>query len=531
MNDFVTRSQTGFPIDREYRPSLPDERYDRDLGAPGEFPYTRHVRAEGYRDRPWQPSLYSGHGEPEDANARFRFLLAEGNGRVSIAFDLPTQLGLDSDAPTARHEVGRVGTAIDSLRDFEVLLDGIPLDQVPVTMNMNALAPVVVAMLASVARRRGVPLEKLRGTISNDILNEVACRGLTVWDLPSSLRLLGDTAQFMVEQMPGVWAFNVRAALLHEVAASPAQELGIAMAMAMRYIDLLAERGIDPAASAARISLFFGTSTRFFEDAAKLRAARRMWSRILRDEYQVEDPQALRLRMTAVACNGSHFVREDPELNLVRSALGALACSLGGVQTMVGTAMDEAYEIPTERTQELALRVQQILSLESDVRATVDPLGGSYFVEAMTDRIEGEAHAVRAQIAEWGGIDCALTDQRIQSLMHDRAFEVQRDIESGERPIVGVNVHRSTQEAPQLTLWEPDEHIGRRRAESLALLRAARNDAAVAAALERLEQVARDPRESVMNAMIETVETYATVGEITECLSRALGRAAVGGVA
>jgi len=524
MSDVVIHSETGFPIAPEYRPDPDRAPYDEALGAPGAFPYTRHVRRQGYRDRPWQPSLYSGHGEPEQANERFRFLLAEGNGRVSVAFDLPTQLGLDSDHPSALHEVGRVGTAIDSLADFETLLDGIPLDQVPITMNMNALAPVVVAMLASVARRRGVPLAALKGTISNDMLNEVACRGLTIWDLDASLRLLTDTAAFVIEELPGFWAFNVRAALLHEIAASPAQELGISMAMAARYIDLLAERGIDPARSAARISLFFGSSPRFLEHAAKFRAARRMWARMLRDEYGVaEDDRAMALRMTAVACSGSHFVREDPELNLVRSALGVLACSLGGVQTMVGTAMDEAYEIPSSRTQELALRVQQIVALESDTRSTVDPLGGSYFLESLTDGIEQEAQAVRAEIAEWGGIDAALRDERIQSLMRERSYDVQQAIETGAKPVVGVNVHRSTEPAPQLELWEPDPGLAPRRLASLERLRAERDDDSVAAALARLEEVARDPGTSIMETMIATVETYATVGEISACLTRALG--------
>lgn len=523
--EIFKESESGFAIEREYRPRGDGVPYDEALGSPGEYPYTRHVRPEGYRDRPWQPSLYSGHSEPEDANARFRFLLAEGNGRVSVAFDLPTQLGLDSDDPAARHEVGRVGTAIDSLRDFELMLDGIPLDQVPVTMNMNALAPVMIAMLASVARRRGVPLQALRGTISNDILNEVACRGLTVWNLDHSLRLLTDTAQFMIEEMPGVWAFNVRAALLHEIAASPAQELGITMAMAARYIDLLRERGVDPGRAAERISLFFGCGTNLLEHAAKFRAARRMWARMLHDEYGVPDGRPLRLRMTAVACSGSHFVREDPELNLVRSALGVLACSLGGVQTMVGTALDEAFEIPSERAQELALRVQQIVALESDVCATVDPLGGGYFIEELTDRLEHEARAVRAQIDEWGGIDAALEDERIQSMMRERSYTVQREIETGERPIVGVNIHRSTHESPQLELWEPDAEIGERRAAAVQRIRAERDGEAVQAALVRLEEVARDPHAPIMQAMIETVETYATVGEITGALTRAFGAA------
>lgn len=516
-------SQTGFEIEREYRPDPSKPSYEEALGAPGEFPFTRHVRREGYRDRPWQPSLYSGHGDPAQANERFRFLLAEGNGRVSIAFDLPTQMGLDSDDETARHEVGRVGTAVDSLRDFEILLDGIPLDEVPITMNMNALAPVMIAMLAAVTRRRGIPLDALKGTLSNDMLMEVACRGLAVWDLGSSLRMLTDAAHFTIEQMPGFWAFNVRAALLHEIAANPAQELGISLAMAARYIDLLVERGVDPAAAASRMSLFFASSPKFLEDAAKFRAARRMWARMLRDEYGVTDDRALRLRMTAVACNGSHFQRADPQLNLIRSALGVLACSLGGVQTMVGTAIDEAYEIPSPRTQELALRVQQIVALESDVCTTVDPLGGSYFIEEMTDRIEQEAGVVREQIADWGGIDAAIEDERIQSLMHEQAYEIQQQIETGERPIVGINVHKATVEPPKLHLWEPDDTVFERRSADLRRLREERDGDAVREALERLEAAARSSDESIMEPMIAAVETYATVGEISGCLNRAFG--------
>jgi methylmalonyl-CoA mutase N-terminal domain/subunit len=523
----VTRmAESGFEIDREYGPADAERAaYEEKLGHPGEYPYTRHVRREGYRDRSWQPSLYSGHSSAAQANERFRFLLAEGNGRISIAFDLPTQLGLDSDDPRARHEVGRVGTAIDSLRDYEILFDGIGLDEVPITMNMNALAPVMIAMLAAVARKRGTSLDKLRGTISNDMLNEVACRGLTIWGFDDSMRLLADTAEFVVREMPSFWAFNLRGALLHEIAASPAEELGISMEMAVRYIELLKERGVAPADTASKMSHFYSSSQHFLEDAAKFRAARRMWARLLKEEYGVENERTLGLRMTAVACNGSHFVREDPELNMVRSALGVLACALGGVQTMVGTAIDEAYEIPSERTQEIALRVQQIVALESDVCATVDPLGGSYFIESMTDKIEEEAFRVREQIAEWGGLDEALKAERIQDMMRERAYQTAQEIESGERPIVGVNVHRSEGKTPEMKLWHPESDAAERQQAAVAKLREERDNDAVDAALARLEEVARDRDASVMEAMIAAVESYATVGEISKTLTKALGSA------
>lgn len=524
MSSEVTKeAESGFIIEREYKAARERGWYETALGAPGAFPYTRHVRPEGYRDRPWQPSLYSGHGLAPDANRRFKFLLEEGNGRVSIAFDLPTQMGLDSDAEFARHEVGRVGVAIDSLRDFETLLDSIPIDRIPVTMNMNALAPTVIAMLVSVARRRGVDLASLRGTISNDVLNEIACRGLLIWDTRASVRLMIDTAQYVIENLPGIWAFNVRGALLHEIGATPAQELGITMAMSTFYIDQLVERGIDPARAASRMSLFFSSTPKFLEDAAKFRAARRMWARTLHERYGIaKDNRALKLRMTAVACNGSHFQRPEPELNLVRSTLGVLACALGGVQTMVGTAIDEAYEIPSDRSQELALRVQQIVALESDVCATVDPLGGSFFIEEMTDRIEEEAARVIEEIDETGGIVEALDSNRIQSQMREQAYDIQQQIESAERPVVGVNVHPSDTEAPELDLWQPQPGVVESQSEVLAEVRRRRDQAKVDAALAGLAEAAADPAVSIMPAMIEAVESYATVGEISNCLTSVL---------
>lgn len=515
-------AESGFEIESEYGPR-PDWRFDDALGEAGTFPFTRHVVSEGYRRAPWRPALYSGFGEPADANARFKSLLEHGNGRVSVAFDLPTQLGLDSDHPAANYEVGRVGVAIDSLRDFEVLLDGLPLDEVPITMNMNAMAPVVIAMVASVADQRGVPLEQLRGTISNDILHEVACRGLCIWDLEPSMRLLADTAVFVLREMPNFWAFNVRAALLHEVGASPVQELGISMAIARAYLEAVRERGVPVDKVARRMSLFYASSPKVFEEAAKLRAARRMWATMLRDEYGVTEERAMRLRLTAVACNGSHFTREDPELNLVRSALGVLACALGGVQTMVGTALDEAYEIPSDRAQELALRVQQIIALESDVASTVDPLGGSYFIEEMTDQIEILAQDLLCGLEESGGVVAALKDERIQSLIRDRAYEIEQAITSGERPIVGVNVHRTTSDPPPLKLFAPDGGVGDRRREALDQLRRDRDAESAQRALADLEAAAHQPDEPLMPVIRSAVDAYATVGEISSALSRAFG--------
>jgi methylmalonyl-CoA mutase N-terminal domain/subunit len=530
MGDVIQRrqsswfSESGFEIKAYYEASDLPLGLEGSLGRPGEFPFTRHPRQNGYRDRPWMPSLYAGFGDPADANERYRFLLGSGNGRVSIAFDLPTQMGLDSDHPEAKYEVGRVGVAVDSLADFEVLLEGIPLDRVPVTMNMTALAPVVIAMLTSVAERQGVPLAKLRGTISNDVLNEFACRGLWIWPIEASLRLSTDTAAFIARNMPNFYAFNVRAALLHETGANPAQEIALCQLIATCYIDRLLERGLPIDAIAPHVSLFYATSQRLFEEAAKLRAARRMWAKLIRDVYGSNDPRSQALRMTTVACNGSHFTAQEPQLNLVRSALGVLASAFGGAQTMIGTALDEAYEIPTEHAQRLALGVQQVIALESDVCAAIDPLAGSYFFESMTDQVEKAATTVIDQVTEWGGILAALHEGRVHEMLRDRAFKLQMEIESGDRPIVGVNVYKTDSEVPDLEVWEPDPAILEKRARALGDIRKRRNEGAVSIALASLQRAAREPATDLMPAIRTAVDAYATVGEISSSLTAVFGR-------
>lgn len=487
------------------------------LGDPGGFPYTRHVRRTGYVDRPWAPSLYAGFGDPADANARFRHLLAHGNGRVSIAFDLPSQLGLDSDDATAKHDVGRVGVAVDSLADMEVLLDGVPLAEVPVTMNINGMAPVMIAMLAAVARRRGTDLAALRGTVSNDILHEFASRGLYVFDVPTSLAWGVETASFVLDEMPNFFAFNVRAALLHETGGHPGQEIGYAFEIASCYIEALLARGYGIDRIAPRMSVFFATSQKVFEDAAKLRAARRMWAHRMVDGYGSTDPRSQGLRMTAVACAGSHFTREEPTLNLARSTLGVLGAALGGAQTMVGTAIDEAYEIPTQHTQDLALGVQRIVAAESDTCATVDPLGGSYFVESLTDEVEAAAHRAAAQVREWGGILDALEQERVQDAMRERAYAIEQEIESGARRVVGRNDMPA--EAEEVDVFRSDETVLERRVEAVRRVRADRDDARVERALGRVRD-ARLGEEPVMELLVDAVEAHATVGELREVMGR-----------
>lgn len=525
MKDVTKHAESGFEIKRLYTPDDASGRYEEALGEPGAYPFTRHVYPTGYRVRAWQPSLYSGFGDPVDANRRFRYLLAQGNGRANIAVDLPTQIGYDSDHELAEHEVGRVGVALDSLADMEILLDGLPLEEVPVSMNANTMAPVMLAMLVAVARKQGARLDRLTGTLANDILHEYIARGTWRYEVEPSLRLMADTAEFVVREMPRFYPFNVRGLLLHESGASPPQESGFCLAIAREYIERLLRRDLRIDDFAPRISFFFGTGLHLFEEAAKFRATRRVWARMLRDDFGATSPRSQGLRFTCVAGCGSHFTKQTPELNLVRGTLGCLAAALGGAQTMLGTSLDEAYEIPTERTQLLALRTQQIVALESDVASTVDPLGGSYFVESMTEEIERLIEETMARCDNaYGGVVAAVESGAIRAEIEARAYDVQRRIDSGERPWVGVNVHRPEDgDEHEIELWKPDERLLATRLDALARLRKERSAARVEAALAGLARAAQSDA-NVMPAVLEAVEAYATIGEIASTFERVFGR-------
>jgi len=522
--DRVHHAETGFDIDPVYGPRPRGTWTAEDsLGAPGTFPFTRHIRVEGFRTRPWAPSLYAGFGTPEDANRRFRQLLAEGNGRANCAFDLPTQIGLDSDDLDAVGEVGRVGVAIDSLADFEVMFAGIPLDTVPVSLNVNATAPIILAMLVATAHRQGVDLADVSGTIANDILHEYIGRGTWRYPPAPSLRLAVDVLRFVNETMPRFFAFNIRGILLHESGASPAQEVGITFAIACRYIDEALSRGLAVDDFAPKMSFFFGTGLHLFEEAAKFRAARRLWARLLRDTYKATRAESQMMRFTSVAACGSHFTSVTPELNLVRGTLGCLAAALGGAQAMLGTTIDEAFDIPTEATQHLALRTQQIVALESDVCSTVDPLGGSYFVEAMTDAIEAAARVEFAGVGGSAGIVDAIEAGVPQAALAERAFSLASEIASGIRPVVGVNVYvDGDSRTRELQIHHADPSVEASRITAVSILRAERDAATVERALDAV-RVAASGTESVMPSIIAAVEAYATVGEISSALEDVLG--------
>lgn len=520
----VKLAESGFEIEAAYGPedvTSPDE--DR-LARPGAFPFTRHIHPQGYRERPWQPSLYSGFGDAADANRRFHYLLEQGNGRANVAFDLPTQIGYDSDDPAAASDVGRVGVAIDSLRDFEVLLDGIPLERVPVSMNMNSMAPVLVAMLVAVAEQQGAGLDRLTGTISNDPLHEFLARGTWRYETTPSLRLATDVGEFVTRQMPRFYAHNLRGILLHESGASPPVEIGYSFSIARAHIEALLARGLEIDDFAPRISYFLGTGVHFFEEAAKFRAARRVWAKMLRDEYGAKSEASQRLKFTSVATCGSHFAKQLPELNLVRGALGCLAAALGGAQTMLGTTLDEAYDIPTEHAQLLALRTQQLVASETDVTSTADPLGGSYFVESMTDRIEaGIRETIERVEGPYGGVVAGIESGAMAAEMEERAYRIEQEVNDGSRPWIGVNLYRpEADDDHEIQVFEPDQEVMAKRTAGLRELRAERSGREVERALAELVRTAEGDG-NVMPAMLAAVKAYATVGEIAAALDPIFG--------
>ncbi|MCW3003131.1 MAG: hypothetical protein JWQ20_2429 [Conexibacter sp.] len=516
-------AEIGIPIAIEYGPELRDGRDPAALlGSAGAFPYTRHIHPGGAALRPPAPSLYSGFGTPEDANRRFRYLLSQGNARANVAVDLPTQIGLDSDDEAALGEVGRVGVALDSLQDVVTMFDGVPLAQTPVSFNVNAVAPTILAMLVATAERQGAAPDVITGTLANDILHEYIARG--TWRFPpdGALRLTADVVEYATANMPRFFPFNIRSILLHESGAHPGQEIGITFAIACRYIDEVLARGIPIDAFAPRISFFFGAGLHVLEEAAKFRAARRMWAGLLRDRYGATKAASQKLRITSVAPCGSHFTAVQPELNLVRGTLGVLAGTLGGVQAMLGTTIDEAYDIPTEHTQQLALRTQQIVALESDVTATADPLGGSYFVEQLTDEIEASAWQEMEAVGGSEGIVDAIAHGRPQSALAARAYELEAALQDGRRPKVGVNVHVADGPPPELTLHQPDPGLSERRREQLAVMRARRDAGRHADALQGVE-AALVGGENVMAPLIRAVEAEATIGELATVMERVLG--------
>jgi methylmalonyl-CoA mutase N-terminal domain/subunit len=494
--------------------------YERDAGFPGEYPYTRGLYPSQYRSRLWTMRQYAGFGTATDSNARFRYLLSQGQTGLSVAFDLPTQIGLDSDHPLAQGEIGRVGVAIDSLEDMEALFRGIPLDRVSTSMTINATAAVLLALYFAAAEKQGADLGKLSGTVQNDILKEYVARGTYIYPPGPALRLVTDIFAFCGEHAPEWNPISISGYHMREAGATALQEIAFTFANGIAYVETAVKRGLAVDEIAPRLSFFFNAHNDLLEEAAKFRAARRLWARIMRERFGASSPRAWRLRFHTQTA-GSTLTAQQPDVNIARVTLQALAAVLGGTQSLHTSARDEALALPTEESALIALRTQQIIAYESGVANTVDPLGGSYYIEKLTGEIESGAEAYLRKIDAMGGVLAAIESGFIQREIQQAAYEYQRAVEAGERVIVGVNRYQEGRNAlPPIHRIDPQTE--RDQVERLKKLRARRDSQRVQSALCRVEDAARSEA-NLMPAVLEAVKAYATVGEISDALRRVFG--------
>ncbi len=515
--EFCTRS--GIPVERLYLP--PDAPSTEGLGFPGEYPYTRGIHPTMYRGQFWTIRQYAGVGTAEESNGRFRFLLSQGQTGLSVAFDLPTQLGLDSDAPEAAGEVGQVGVAIDSLRDMEILFAGIPLDRVTTSMTINAPAAVLVAMYVAVGERQGLSPEVLAGTVQNDILKEYVARGTYIFPPRPSLRLAADLIAYCAERVPRFNPISISGYHMREAGATAVQEIAFTFANAAAYIREVTSRGILVDRFAPRISWIFNTHSDFFEEVAKYRALRRLWARLMRERFGATDPRSWMFR-THTQTGGSTLTAQQPENNIVRAALQALSAVLGGVQSMALSCYDEALALPTEAAQRLAVRTQQILAHESGVADTVDPLAGSYYVEALTDELERRAEALLNEVEAMGGAVVAIERGLMQKAIQEEAYRFQREVEAGRRIVVGVNAFTDETAPPPPPLFRVNAEVAERQHERLSALRRERDVADVTRSLAALRDVAQGDA-NLLLPILDAVKAYATVGEICGVLREVFG--------
>jgi methylmalonyl-CoA mutase, N-terminal domain len=504
---------SGLPTDRLYTPEhVADVDYERDLGFPGEYPFTRGIQPTMYRGRYWTVRQYAGFGTPEATNERFKFLLSQGQPGLSTAFDLPTQMGLDSDDERAAGEVGQVGVAIDSLADMEIVFDGIPLDRVSTSMTINAPAPVLVAMYVAVADKQGVPREKVSGTAQNDVLKEYVARGTFIYPPKPSLRLAADLIAWCMHEAPRFNAISLSGYHMREAGSTAVQEIAFTFANAIAYIEAVRERGVEVDAFAPRLSWIFNTHINFFEEIAKYRALRRLWAKIMKERFGAQDPRSMMLR-THTQTGGSTLTAQQPENNIVRAATQALAAALGGVQSMALSCYDEALAIPTEKAQKIAVRTQQIVAEEIGVTDTIDPMAGSYYLEWLTGELERRAVEEMDRIEKMGGAVEAIDSGYYHKAILDEAYKWEQAVNDGERVVVGVNKYRDDDE-PEPDYFRVDQMFADRQREKLERLRDERDEDAVRRSLAALRAACEDERGNLMPAIIESVHAYCTLGEI-----------------
>ncbi len=490
------------------------------IGYPGEYPYTRGIQPTMYRGRLWTMRQYAGMGDAEESNRRYKFLLASGTAGLSVAFDLPTQIGYDSDDPMSLGEVGKVGVAIDSIEDMERLFADIPLDKISTSMTINSTASILLALYVGVARRNGLDTKKLSGTVQNDILKEYIARGTYIYPVAHAMRIITDMFAWANQQVPEWNTISISGYHMREAGSTAVQEVAFTLANGKTYVQAAIDAGLDIDLFAPRLSFFFNAHSNFLEEIAKFRAARRMWARIMREEFAAKNPRSWMLRFHTQTA-GSTLTAQQPENNIVRTAVEAMAAVLGGTQSLHTNGYDEALALPTELAARTALRTQQILAYESGVAQTVDPFAGSYCIEALTDEIESRALGYLEKIAAMGGMLRAIERGYVQQEIQNAAYEFQRTVDSGSAVIVGVN--RFAQEVePEIPLQHMDESLERKQVERLRAMRARRDPVRWQAAIQGVTDAARSGA-NLMPAILEAVESYATVGEIAGTLRKTFG--------
>ncbi|WP_336136867.1 acyl-CoA mutase large subunit family protein [Natronomonas amylolytica] len=519
--DEFTTDTGGQTVDPLYTPAdVADLDYDEDIGFPGEEPYTRGVYSTMHRGRLWTMRQYAGMGTAAETNERFNYLMDEGQTGLSMAFDLPTQMGYDSDSAMAEGEVGKAGVAIDSLDDMETVFDGIPLDEVSTSMTINAPASVLLAMYIAVGDKQGVDREELRGTIQNDILKEYIARNTYIFPPEPSMRIITDIFEFCADEVPNFNTISISGYHIREAGATAAQELAFTLGDGLEYVEAALDAGLDVDEFAPQLSFFFNAHNNILEEVAKFRAARRMWYKMMDERFDAEKPASKQLKFHTQTA-GSTLTAQQVENNVVRVAYQALAAVLGGTQSLHTNGKDEALSLPTEQSVRTALRTQQILAHESGAADTIDPLAGSYYVEALTDELEAEAFEILDEIEERGGMRQAVENEYVQGQIQDVAFERQREIESGERIIVGVNEYQ-VDEDPKEDIEEVSEEEQRQQRERVQQLREDRDSEAVDAALADLKEAAEGD-ENVMPYIVDAVKAYATTGEICNAMRDVFG--------
>ena len=504
-----------------YTPAdLEDWNYDRDLSYPGQFPYTRGVQATMYRGRLWTMRQYAGMGDAEESNRRYKYLLSNGTTGLSVAFDLPTQIGLDSDNPLAMGEVGKVGVAIDSIEDMMRLFDGINLEKISTSMTINATASILLALYIVAARRTGRDVRTLSGTVQNDVLKEYIARGTYIYPPAKAMRIITDVFSYANANVPEWNTISISGYHMREAGCTAVQEVAFTLANGMTYVQAAIDAGLGVDSFAPRLSFFFNAHSNFLEEVAKFRAARRMWARIMRDHFGAKNPKSMMLRFHTQTA-GSTLTAQQPENNIVRTALQAMAAVLGGTQSLHTNSYDEALALPTEQSARIALRTQQIIAYESGAPQTIDPLAGSYYIESLTNQIEAGAREYLAKIDAMGGTLKAIERGFIQQEIQNAAYEYQQKVDRKEAIVVGVNAFELEEEKP-IPLQRIDEALERKQVEGLRALRAKRDQTKWQAAVKQVEETARGTG-NLMPVIVEAIEANATVGEISDAMRRVYG--------